>query len=53
MKITICGSMQFEPKMAELSEELQQRGYEVDKPNMLSHNYKQRRGYDGSSTVSF
>lgn len=35
MKITICGSMQFEPKMAELSEELQQRGYEVDKPNIV------------------
>lgn len=35
MKITICGSMQFEPKMAALSEELQRRGYEIDKPNLV------------------
>ena len=35
MKITICGSMQFEPKMAELSDELQRRGYEVEKPNVV------------------
>ncbi len=34
MKITICGSMQFEPKMTELADALRQRGYEVDKPNI-------------------
>ncbi len=34
MKITICGSMQFEPRMAELTEALRQRGYEVDKPDI-------------------
>ncbi len=35
MKITICGSMQHEPKMAEIAEELKTRGYEVDKPNVV------------------
>ena len=34
MKITICGSIQFEPTMAQLAEELRHRGYEVDKPNV-------------------
>ena len=54
MKITICGSMQFEPKMAELTGELQQRGYEVEKPNVveghvyednLDANAKLKRGF--------
>ena len=35
MKIVICGSMQFEPKMAEIAEDLISRGYEVDKPNVV------------------
>ena len=35
MKITICGSMQFDPNMTELAEELTRRGYEVDKPNVV------------------
>lgn len=35
MKITLCGSMQFEPRMAELSRELAQRGYEIDKPDVV------------------
>ena len=35
MKITICGSMQFEPKMTELMGELLSRGYEVDKPSLV------------------
>lgn len=35
MKITICGSMMHEPKMAELAADLKSRGYEVDKPNVV------------------
>lgn len=35
MKITICGSMQFEPKMSELADQLVKRGYEVDRPNVV------------------
>ncbi|MGV9002111.1 MAG: DUF84 family protein [Candidatus Saccharimonadaceae bacterium] len=35
MKITICGSMQHEPKMAEIAETLKARGYEIDKPNVV------------------
>lgn len=35
MKITICGSMQFEPKMVEITKQLEARGYDVDKPNSV------------------
>lgn len=35
MKIVICGSMQFEPKMAQVATELESKGYEVDKPNVV------------------
>lgn len=35
MKITICGSMKHEPKMAEIAQTLQARGYEIDKPNVV------------------
>lgn len=35
MKITICGSMQHEPKMAQIAGELRTRGYEVEKPNVV------------------
>lgn len=35
MKITICGSMQFDARMTELLDELARRGYEVDKPNVV------------------
>lgn len=35
MKITICGSMQFEPVMTRVAKELRERGYEVDKPNVV------------------
>lgn len=35
MKITICGSMMFEPKMAVIATELQSRGYETEKPNVV------------------
>lgn len=35
MKITICGSMQFDTRMTELYSELTRRGYEVDKPNVV------------------
>lgn len=54
MKITICGSMQFEPRMAKLAEDLTRRGYQVDKPNVveghvytdnLDTNAKLKRGF--------
>lgn len=54
MKITICGSMQFDPKMTEVKEELLLRGYDVDKPNVveghiyednLDANAQLRRGF--------
>lgn len=35
MKITLCGSMQHEPRMAELASELASREYEVEKPNVV------------------
>lgn len=35
MKITICGSMQFEPEMAQAARELEDKGYLVDKPNVV------------------
>lgn len=47
MKIIICGSMQFEPKMAEVAEELRSRGYEVDKPNSVEgHAYGEAEDLD-------
>lgn len=40
MKITMCGSMQFEPEMTEIKHALEARGYEVDKPNIVEgHSY--------------
>lgn len=35
MKITICGSMQFDPEMADIKRQLEARGYEADKPNIV------------------
>lgn len=35
MKITICGSMQHEPTMAQVANELRARGYVVEKPNVV------------------
>lgn len=35
MKITICGSMQFDSEMTRAKEQLEARGYEVDKPNVV------------------
>ena len=35
MKIVICGSMQFEPRMAQITKELEKRGYATDKPNVV------------------
>lgn len=35
MKITICGSMQFDPEMSRAKKQLEERGYEVDKPNVV------------------
>ncbi|HEX7483943.1 MAG TPA: DUF84 family protein [Candidatus Saccharimonadales bacterium] len=35
MKITICGSMMHEPRMAAAAEELRSMGYEVEKPNVV------------------
>lgn len=35
MKITICGSMKFDPEMTDIKRQLEARGYEVDKPNIV------------------
>jgi non-canonical (house-cleaning) NTP pyrophosphatase len=35
MKITICGSMMHEPHMAEVADALRDKGYEVEKPNIV------------------
>jgi non-canonical (house-cleaning) NTP pyrophosphatase len=35
MKITICGSMMHEPRMAQVADILRAKGYEVDKPNVV------------------
>ena len=35
MKITICGSMMHEPRMAAAAEELRSLGYDVEKPNVV------------------
>ncbi len=35
MKITICGSMQFDAEMTRAKTQLEERGYEVDKPNAV------------------
>ena len=52
MKITICGSMQFEPKMAELTEELRRRGHEVDKPNSVEgHAYGEAEDLDKNARL--
>lgn len=40
MKITICGSMKFDPEMTDIKQQLEARGYEVDKPNIVEgHSY--------------
>ena len=35
MKITICGSMQFDTEMTNAKRDLEARGYDVDKPNVV------------------
>ncbi len=35
MKITLCGSMQFDSEMTKLADELRRQGHEVDKPNVV------------------
>lgn len=41
MKIMICGLMRFEPKMVTIAQELQLRGYHVEKPNVFEgHAYE-------------
>lgn len=35
MKITICGSMQFADEMTDIQRQLEARGYEVEKPNVV------------------
>lgn len=35
MKITICGSMQFDDEMTDIKGQLESHGYEVDKPNVV------------------
>ena len=35
MKITICGSMQFDAEMTQAKEQLETQGYGVDKPNVV------------------
>lgn len=41
MKITICGSMQHESRMAVVADELVKRGYQVDKPDVVeAHVYE-------------
>lgn len=40
MKITICGSMKFDPEMTDIKQHLEARGYEVEKPNVVEgHSY--------------
>jgi non-canonical (house-cleaning) NTP pyrophosphatase len=54
MKLTICGSMQFDPEMQAAKKQLEKYGYEVDKPNVveghvyednLDENVKLKRGF--------
>lgn len=54
MRITICGSMQFDSEMSAIKQQLETRGYEVEKPdvveghvysNNLDANAKLRRGF--------
>lgn len=40
MKITICGSMKFDSEMAVIKQQLELRGYDVEKPNVVEgHTY--------------
>ena len=44
MKITICGSMQFDTEMQQAKADLEKPGYEVEKPNAVEgHVYRQPR----------
>ncbi|PKL31506.1 hypothetical protein CVV43_02455 [Candidatus Saccharibacteria bacterium HGW-Saccharibacteria-1] len=47
MKITICGSMQFEQEMDSVAAKLQSLGYEVEKPNSVEgHAYGEAQNLD-------
>ena len=43
MKITLCGSMKFHEEMTTIAQQLEARGYEVEKPNIVEgHAYEDK-----------